>query len=113
MEPINIHVLNMNQMIALYERYLQNPASVDDVTRAIFDNGSLTQEIIWDGHKYLEQTQLAGRLRYDEERLELSQPINPLSLEKIIASINYVHAIRTYGHLNVQLDPLGCFPIRW
>lgn len=110
MEPINIHVLNMNQMIALYERYLQNPASVDDVTRAIFDNGSLTQEIIWDGHKYLEQTQLAGRLRYDEERLELSQPINPLSLEKIIASINYVHAIRTYGHLNVQLDPLGFFP---
>ena len=102
MAPINFHALNSGEVIELYERYLRDPASVDAATRTIFDH--------WLPPDDLPGQQPAGPLQ-DEKKLAAPRShLVSADLDKIIAAVNLAQAIRTYGHLEVRLDPLGFFP---
>jgi len=82
---------NAGYVLELYERYLQNPASVDADSRAIFDN--------WSPIDQLNAEQIATRQTPSRE------------VSKIVAASELAHAIRSRGHLGARLDPLGNEPL--
>jgi len=82
MAPINFHALNSGQVIELYDRYREDPASVDSDTRAIFDHWRPPQD-------------------FDAQ--------NFAAIEKIVGVVNLAQAIRTFGYLEVNFDPVGFF----
>src|SRR6185436_16368082 len=76
--------LNRGYVLELYEKYRQDPGSVDAETRALFER--------W--------TPVADEPRVPEG----------LSFQKIVGAVNLAQAIRRYGHLAARLDPLGLRP---
>jgi 2-oxoglutarate dehydrogenase E1 component len=82
---------NAGYVLELYERYLQNPASVDAASRAIFDN--------WSPIDLLKS-----------EKVVAEQALS-LEVSKIVAASALAHAIRSRGHLGARLDPLGLEPL--
>ncbi len=76
---------NAGYVLELYERYRQNPDSVDAATRDFFSRWMPPM----DGHA----------------------PGAPeIAIDKIVAANRLAHAIRAYGHLAARLDPLGSAP---
>src|SRR6266571_4559088 len=82
---------NAGYVLELYDRYRQNPTSVDVTTRAIFDTWSPEDQLI------AEQEAITG--------------IAPIEVSKIVAASELAHAIRSRGHLGAHLDPLGSEPL--
>ena len=80
---------NAGYVLELYDRYRQNPASVDSATRAIFDTWS--------------PDSLAAGGAVTETA--------PYAVSKIVAASALAHAIRSRGHLGAHLDPLGSEPL--
>ena len=76
---------NVGYILELYDRYQQNPNSVDVATKVFFEQ--------WGS---------------PPDGLGLS-PKNE-QVEKIMGVVNLAQAIREYGHLAAQLDPLGSEP---
>jgi len=86
---------NAGYVLEQYERYLQNPASVDAATRAIFDSwASLAEE---------ERPQL--------RKEEGANGNAPFQVSQVVAASALAHAIRARGHLGAHLDPLGTEPL--
>src|SRR5713226_10452848 len=82
---------NAGYVLELYDRYRQNPASVDDATRAIFDTWPPDSQMTL---KQGSPTEAA-----------------PLPVSKIVAASFLAQAIRSRGHLGAHLDPLGSEPL--
>src|SRR6266516_5663602 len=82
---------NAGYVLELYDRYCQNPTSVDATTRAIFDTWSPEDQLT------AEQEAITG--------------IAPIEVSKIVAASELAHAIRSRGHLGAHLDPLGSEPL--
>jgi 2-oxoglutarate dehydrogenase E1 component len=76
---------NLGYLVELFERYQQDPDSIDEAAREFFEKGSPP----------------VG-----------AQPgeVSTLSLEKAVAAANLAQAVRSYGHLAAHLDPLGSQP---
>jgi 2-oxoglutarate dehydrogenase E1 component len=83
----DISNLNSGYAAELYERYLQDPTSVDERSREYFEGSARPRPV-----KITER------------------PAAPFDVQKVIAAANYVNAIRSYGHLAAQIDPLGQTP---
>jgi 2-oxoglutarate dehydrogenase E1 component len=81
---------NAGYVLELYERYRQNPAAVDEATRAIFAR--------W--IPVLEPSTPA-------EAAEAAS----FSVAQVVATAALAHAIRERGHLAAHLDPLGSPPL--
>lgn len=81
---------NSAYVLDLYERYLQSPDSVDAVTRQYFERWTPTL------------TNGATEVQAVE--------IDSVDMHKIVGVANYAQAIRQFGHLEAQLDPLGTPP---
>ena len=77
--------LNRGYVLEAFERYRQNPASVDPETRALFETWTPPSE-------------------------ESLEPAAELPLQKIVGAVNLAESIRRYGHLAARLDPLGARP---
>jgi 2-oxoglutarate dehydrogenase E1 component len=77
--------LNRGYVLELYDKYRQDPASVDAETRALFEQWAPAEES-------------AAR-------------VEGLPLPKIVGAVNLAQSIRRYGHLAAQLDPLGSRPL--
>ncbi len=80
------HGPNAGYVLELYERYLRDPNSVDSTTRAIFD-----------------------KMRPDIYAGEPAE-IAPQDIDKIVGAANLAQAIRAFGHLHANIDPLGSEP---
>jgi len=80
---------NAGYVQELYERYRRDPLNVDAATRAIFERWTPPLE-----------------LPVNADAL----PAPAVDLAKVVGAVNYARAIRGYGHLNAQLDPLGRAP---
>jgi 2-oxoglutarate dehydrogenase E1 component len=78
--------LNRGYVREAFERYRQNPASVDPETRALFDTWTPPPDD------------------------ELEPVAEGLPLQKIVGAVNLAESIRRYGHLAARLDPLGSKP---
>jgi 2-oxoglutarate dehydrogenase E1 component len=76
---------NAGYIVELYDRYRQNPEAVDAATRAYFAT--------W---------------KPPEEFAVAVAP--PYPIGRIVGAVNLAQAIRAYGHLAAQLDPLGSPP---
>jgi 2-oxoglutarate dehydrogenase E1 component len=76
---------NAGYVLELYDRFRQNPESVDAATRAYLATWSPPAET-------------AARAAPEH------------ALEKIVGAVNLAQAIRAYGHLAARLDPLGSSP---
>ncbi|MGM0972318.1 MAG: 2-oxoglutarate dehydrogenase E1 component [Bacillota bacterium] len=85
------HGPNLGYVIELYERYLEDPSSIDPEMKEYFEkNGSpLTSE---------------GTAQMGSSA---NQPMNAGQLEKTLAAIRLADNIRTYGHLAADIYPLG------
>ena len=81
--------VNAAYVLELYERYRQNPESVDPETRKAFENWTPEAE---------RSPADVGRRAGVETRV-------------IVGAANLVESIRRYGHLAAQLDPLGSAPV--
>lgn len=84
---------NAGYVLELYERYLQNPASVDPQTRVVFDSWSQDHE-----------ASLVAEIGRTGD-----QP--PFQVSDVVAASALTHAIRERGHLGAHLDPLGTEPL--
>jgi 2-oxoglutarate dehydrogenase E1 component len=80
-----IHGVNAGYVAELYERYRENPESVDAATRTIFES--------WVPADQAQQGNAAGS-----------------DIHVIVGAANLAECIRRYGHLAAQIDPLGSAP---
>src|SRR5579885_3568161 len=80
------HGPNAGYVLELYERYLKDPASVDAVTRAVFE-------------------------RWSPEQAGPKEATAPFQVAHVVAASALAHAIRERGHLGAHLDPLGSEPL--
>jgi 2-oxoglutarate dehydrogenase E1 component len=80
------HGPNVGYILELYDRYLNDPTSLDTRTQDFFaswqppSNGHAMQSMVVD---------------------------QGMEMQKVVGALNYAHAIRQYGHLAANLDPLG------
>jgi 2-oxoglutarate dehydrogenase E1 component len=81
--------INRGYVLEQYERYLSDPNSVDAETRALFATWTPPRDIDADAAVALTEG----------------------ALHKAVGAVNLAQAIRQYGHLAAQLDPLGTAPV--
>jgi 2-oxoglutarate dehydrogenase E1 component len=81
--------VNAGYVVELYERYRQDPASVDEATRAAF-----------------------ARWTPPDTGTSSTPPETPAAnIQIVVGAVNLAESIRRYGHLAAHLDPLGSAPI--
>jgi 2-oxoglutarate dehydrogenase E1 component len=85
--------LNRGYVLELYEKYRQDPSSVDDETRALFESWTPTTQDT--------EAPLA---------VAASIAAGAPPLEKIVGTVNLAESIRRYGHLAAVIDPLSLRP---
>jgi len=98
---------NAGYVLELYDRYRADPASVDDETREFFAslNG---QEPSFAAVPVRARPQAASA----GAEIRLGVSAGPgLDITDVVAVASLTQAIREFGHLAVQLDPLGSPPI--
>jgi len=78
--------VNAGYVVELYERFRQNPESVDPETRAVFEQWTPTDALAGTGAANVD-------------------------VHTVVGAANLAESIRRYGHLAAQLDPLGSSPI--
>jgi len=78
---------NLGYVLELYERYREDPDSVDERTREFFDSWS--------------PPEANGRV---------ATAAAGVDVEKIVGVVKYIRAIRDFGHRAARLDPLGSEP---
>jgi len=81
--------VNAGYVLELYERYRQNPESVDPETRKWFESWTPS----------------------DAATADATAPQAGLDTRIVVGAANLCESIRRYGHLAAQLDPLGSTPI--
>ena len=86
----DFHGPNAGYVLELYERFQEDPESVDDATRAFFQ-------------QWTPPTDGRPAPAMDGERAAVDA-------EKVRCAVNLAQAIREFGHLAAQLDPLGSKP---
>lgn len=79
------HGPNSGYILELYERYSENPDSVDPSTRALFD--------LWKPET--------------EEQPQYIENKDMPDVQKIRGAVRLARSIRAYGHLAADIDPLG------
>ncbi|HEY0872569.1 MAG TPA: 2-oxoglutarate dehydrogenase E1 component [Vicinamibacterales bacterium] len=77
--------LNRGYVLELYERYKQDPSSVDEGTRALFEQWTPPAE-------------------------DAAEAAATVPVLKSVGAVMLAQSIRRYGHLAAQLDPLGTPP---
>ncbi len=90
--------VNQGYVLELYERFQQDPQSVDPAAREFFRT--------W--------TPPAGAddgLRGSTRASSYASKVNASDAETIVGAVNLAQAIRRYGHLAAQIDPLGSRPM--
>ena len=95
------HGPNAGYVLDLYDRYRHDPTSVDAETRAIFA-GVDPAEI---------EALAEARPRAGAPPVATAAPTGPIyDVSAVVGAAALAQAIRDYGHLDVQLDPLGTPP---
>ncbi|HEX2911779.1 MAG TPA: 2-oxoglutarate dehydrogenase E1 component [Chloroflexia bacterium] len=95
---------NAGYALELYERYQQDPSSVDPATRAFFDNWQTVAPDQTPAYSPAPVTNQA-------QTMASSASTNPLLVTHVAAATALAHAIRERGHLGAHLDPLGTPPM--
>lgn len=89
----DFHGPNAAYVLELYDRYRQDPGSVDPATQALFDGWPPPEDGVG-----------------PESAGAAVEAVPGSATEKIAGAVNLAQAIREYGHLDAHLDPLGSPP---
>jgi 2-oxoglutarate dehydrogenase E1 component len=93
--------VNAGYVLELYERYRQNPESVDPATRVAFESWTP------DDSDASRPSPAPGQpARRSQEAKAGTRP----NVQVIVGAANLAESIRRYGHLAARLDPLGSDP---
>ena len=87
--------VNQAYILDLYERFLQDPSSVDAATRAAFERSAPPAP--------------SADPEFGATTAQPSAPSVPLTA--IVGAVNLAESIRRYGHLAATIDPLGSPPV--
>lgn len=98
---------NAGYVLELYERYQQDPASVDAATRAIFESWKPEDSVATSRPDSARTAIVKSPETHEADTPQFSRS----QVVKIVAASNYAHGIREKGHLGASLDPLGSEPI--
>jgi 2-oxoglutarate dehydrogenase E1 component len=82
--------VNAGYVLELYDRYRQNPESVDPSTRAAFESWTPAETTAAEAP---------------------AAPAPVANIQIIVGAANLAESIRRYGHLAARIDPLGSAPI--
>lgn len=122
------HGPNAGYVLDLYERYLQDPESVDEATRALFvawavqmNGAQVTTEADGEGTAAQEYAVVTSAAPVPARVIEAKQPsveavprqltsVPPAEVELIVHTARLVRLIRELGHLAAHIDPLGSDP---
>jgi len=88
---LDFHGPNVAYVLDLYEQYQQSPDAVDAATRRFFEGWSPP-----------------GTL--NGEAVHAAPAAHDVDLQKVVGVVSLASAIRQFGHLAAQLDPLGTTP---
>jgi len=88
---------NAGYVLEMYDRYVDDPTSVDPETRHFFE--SFSPDVL---------TKVTARAAEIVPATPVAE--SPINVAKIAAAVGLANGIREYGHLAVQLDPLGGAP---
>ncbi|HVU68879.1 MAG TPA: 2-oxoglutarate dehydrogenase E1 component [Ktedonobacteraceae bacterium] len=99
------HGPNAGYVLELYERFLNDPASVDAATRAIFEQWQPVQAGAGEAEEGAQAGGEPGSVSADRYRRE------PFNVNDVVAASALAHGIRSRGHLGAHLDPLGSEPL--
>jgi 2-oxoglutarate dehydrogenase E1 component len=109
---------NAGYVLDLYERYKQDPSSVDAEARALFANWSPdAQELVGKRTGAVEVVPCAAPVPTTLGRVPTgslqTQPaeFSRMQVRKIVAATALAAGIRRRGHLGARLDPLGSEPL--
>jgi len=131
--------INEGYVLELYERFRQDPSSVDPATRAAFERGftpealgraealphdgsSRAKALPHDGEPEAETRPGLSAGALAEAEVRSPKPGLPAvasakagpderQLQRIVATVNLAECIRKFGHLAARIDPLGAEPI--
>ena len=87
---LDVSGINRGYVLELYDRYRQDPRSVDAETRALFESWKPPADDV-------------------PETVRASDAGIPL--RTAVSAVNLAQSIRRYGHLAAQIDPLGGKPV--
>ena len=93
--------VNAAYVAELYEKFRQDPASVDADTRAIFERSAPPAEVF--------ESSLPGAAAPTSGEAHTAAR-GALPVEKIVGAVNLAESIRKFGNLDAHLDPLGSPP---
>ncbi|HEX6816896.1 MAG TPA: 2-oxoglutarate dehydrogenase E1 component [Ktedonobacterales bacterium] len=93
------HGPNAGYIADLYDRYVNDPASVPADLRVVFDR--LPADAF---------EQSAPILTISSRAATSAQPISDVESGRVVAAARMARSIREYGHLGARLDPLGSPP---
>ncbi len=95
------HGPNAGYVLDLYDRYRDDPNSVDPETRAMFERVDPVEI----------EALATAKPRAGAPPVATSAPTGPIyDVSAVVGAAALAQAIRDYGHLDVQLDPLGTPP---
>ncbi|MFT4036708.1 MAG: 2-oxoglutarate dehydrogenase E1 component [Thermomicrobiales bacterium] len=95
------HGPNAGYVLDLYDRYVEDPASVDAESRAFFDTINPAEVAAL----------LTAPAREGKAPVATTARSGPqFNVGQVVGAAALAQAIRDYGHLDVQLDPLGTPP---
>ncbi len=90
--------VNSGYVLEQYDKFLQDPSSVDEATRRFFASWTPSA------------SELAQNNGTSSNGAAVAAAISAPTIDKIVGAVNYAQSIREYGHLGAQLDPLGTPP---
>ena len=107
---------NAGYVLDLYDRYKQDPSSVDEAARTLFatwspdKEGALANTAIDPiTERTPQQSRQSSVPLLSGQQQETSSSAQQIS--RAVAASNLAHAIRERGHLGAHLDPLGSEPL--
>jgi 2-oxoglutarate dehydrogenase E1 component len=98
---------NQSYIEELYERYLEDPSSVDDSWRATFDALPKTTAVEQPHSPVRDYFRRLAR----ENTTEAVTVIDPEASAKLVKVLQFINAYRFRGHLEAKLDPINYY--RW
>jgi 2-oxoglutarate dehydrogenase E1 component len=116
---------NVGYALELYERYLLDPGSVDEATRAFFDSvgplrdgesaiatltrpTSRTRQAEPNGKRLdTEATEVVSRRKIVPSTSAPGETLDDASIQRIVRAARLARGIRECGHLDARIDPLG------
>jgi len=91
----HFHGPNLGYVMELYEQYLQDPSSIDEELRGMFDAWGAPQVSNEEGTTISQAEQMTYSIQ---------------KLQKVASAVKLAEDIRTYGHLNASIYPMGIKP---